>query len=171
MENRIITEDGMVIYCAHSKMVEVDSLIPNPKNPNVHPQSQIDLLAKIMVHQGVRSPITVSLRSGFIICGHGRLEAIKKNNWKWAPVDYQNYESEALEYAAMVSDNKIAELAEIDLSRVNADFLEFGPDFDTQLLGMLDFKIEPADFKLPNEKEFDENIETTNECPSCHYRW
>ena len=36
------------IYCAHDEMAEVESLIENPRNPNKHPQKQLELLAKII---------------------------------------------------------------------------------------------------------------------------
>jgi ParB-like chromosome segregation protein Spo0J len=102
------------INCAHNKLVELHKLVPNPKNPNKHPDKQIEMLAKIIDYQGQRSPIVVSNRSGFVIKGHGRLEAIKKLGWKKCAVDYQDYEDEAQEFADMIADNKIAELAEHD---------------------------------------------------------
>jgi DNA modification methylase len=139
----------MKVMCVHKEMVDVDLLQPNPKNPNKHPDEQIKLLAKIMGHQGWRSPIVVSTRSGFITKGHGRLMAAKQNGWTTAPVDRQDYASEADEYADMVADNKIAELATTDMSMVNTDALELGADFDLELLGIPDFtlvdieKVEP----------------------------
>jgi hypothetical protein len=51
----------------------VESVVGNPRNPNVHPERQIELLAKIISAQGWRAPITVSTRSGFVVRGHGRL--------------------------------------------------------------------------------------------------
>lgn len=136
----------MKIECAHDELKDLDLLVPNPKNPNKHPPEQIKLLAKIMKHQGWRSPIVVSTRSGFITKGHGRLEAARLNKWTQAPVDLQDYASEADEYADMVADNKIAELAETDMSMVLQDVLDLGPDFDFDLLGIPDFKL-PEDFE------------------------
>ena len=104
----------MKINCAHNELVDVHRLQPNPKNPNNHPDRQIELLAKIIDYQGQRSPIVVSKRSGFITKGHGRLQAIQKLGWAKAAVDYQEYDSEAQEYADIVADNKIAELAKHD---------------------------------------------------------
>lgn len=135
----------MKIECAHDEVVDLDLLIPNPKNPNKHPDNQIKLLAKIMNHQGWRSPLVVSNRSGFITKGHGRMMAAKVNGWKSAPVDRQDYETEADEYADMVADNKIAELAETDMLMVNADAMSLGPDFDLELLGIPDFEIVPTE--------------------------
>ena len=106
--------DGVPVYCAHDKIVDVAALVPNPKNPNTHPDNQIQLLGRIIRETGWRAPITVSKRSGFIVKGHGRLAAALLEGFKEVPVDYQHYDSEAQEYADLVADNRIAELAEID---------------------------------------------------------
>lgn len=58
-------------------MVDIEKLVGNPRNPNKHPQNQIELLAKIIKAQGWRNPIVVSRRSGFVVKGHGRLEAAR----------------------------------------------------------------------------------------------
>lgn len=145
--------DSPSIHCAYDKLVPVDELKPHPRNPNKHPKEQIKLLAHIMKVQGIRRPIVVSTRSGLITIGHGRLEAAQLNGWAAYPVDFQEYESEAMEYADMVADNKIAELSEVDMAMVNADFVQFGPDFDVDLLGIPGFEIEPLDAMKGNEDE------------------
>ena len=104
----------MPVFCAHDAIVDVTKLVPNPKNPNQHPDNQIQLLGRIIRQAGWRQPITVSKRSGFIVKGHGRLAAALLEGMKEAPVDYQNYTTEAEEYADLVADNRIAELAETD---------------------------------------------------------
>lgn len=106
--------DCVPVFCAHDAIVDVAKLVPNPKNPNQHPDSQIQLLGRIIRQAVWRQPITVSKRSGFIVKGHGRLAAALLEGMKEAPVDYQNYTSEAEEYADLVADNRIAELAETD---------------------------------------------------------
>jgi ParB-like chromosome segregation protein Spo0J len=63
------------VHCVYDKMVPIAKLKPNPANPNKHPASQVELLAKIISAHGWRAPITVSNRSGLIVRGHGRLEA------------------------------------------------------------------------------------------------
>lgn len=106
--------DGVPVFCAHDAIVDVTKLVPNPKNPNQHPDNQIQLLGRIIRQAGWRQPITVSKRSGFIVKCHGRLAAALLEGMKEAPVDYQNYTTEAEEYADLVADNRIAELAETD---------------------------------------------------------
>lgn len=102
------------VYCAHSQMVEIEKVIPNPRNPNKHSEKQIALLSKIIAAQGWRAPITVSTRSGFIVRGHGRLLAARKLGLAEVPVDYQAYETEAAEWADLIADNRLSELSETD---------------------------------------------------------
>lgn len=102
------------IYCGFDELVDIEKVIPNPQNPNDHPESQVELLAKIIEAQGFRMPITVSNRSGFIVKGHGRLLAAKKLGMTQVPIDFQNYQSEAEEYADLIADNRLAELSNLN---------------------------------------------------------
>ena len=86
----------------------------NLKNPNQHPDEQIELLAKIIERQGWRAPVTVSTRSGLVVRGHGRLMAAKLIGLGSVPVDYQHYDSEEEELADLVADNRLSELAQVD---------------------------------------------------------
>ncbi len=162
----------MDIKCEFKELVDIIKLVPNPKNPNKHSEKQIDLLQKLIEHQGWRHPIIVSNRSGFVCAGHGRLQAAQAMGLKQVPVDYQDFDSEAQEYQFIVSDNAIAELAELDKILIQQDVLDFGPEFDFEMLGIPDFKIDlnEKDIEI-KEKELDENIMTDKECPSCGYKW
>ena len=166
------------IHCAHDKLVDPDKLKENPKNPNKHPEPQIAALAKIIKYQGFRQPIKVSNRSGFITCGHGRLQAAKILSMNVVPVDYQDYESEADEYADMIADNKIAEAAIIDGQAMADLIVELdGLNFPMDLTGLSLEEIEsyvlgPMGATPPDDfPEVDENIETEHECPKCGYKW
>jgi hypothetical protein len=135
------------IDCAYDKLVPINEIIPNPKNPNKHPLGQIKLLAKIIEYQGMRSPIVVSTRSGFITKGHGRLDSLKLLGWPEAPVDYQDYENEAQEYADMVADNKIAEFSTVDMEQVKYDIKSLDMvDIDFKLLAMPRLELYEDDF-------------------------
>lgn len=141
----------MIVHCPHDALISVKELKPNPLNRNSHPKDQIDRLAKILEYQGWRYPIKVSKRSGLITSGHGRLEAAKLLKWKEVPVSFQDYESEEQEYADTISDNSIASWSELDLSGINSDLTNLGPDFDIDLLGIKDFCIDVS------EKDSSEN--------------
>jgi hypothetical protein len=130
------TKQGPTVFCSHSKMVPIGKLVENPKNPNTHPKSQLELLAKIIEGQGWRNPIVVSNRSGFIIKGHGRYQAALILGVDEVPVDYQDYESEASEWADMIADNRISELSEIDTQELGGLIQELEElDFDMDLTG------------------------------------
>lgn len=101
------------VYCTHDAIMPLEELKPNPKNPNKHPTTQINLLARIIEQQGWRAPITVSTLSGYIVKGHGRYMAAQQLECP-APVDFQHYDSNEKELADMVADNRIAELSSID---------------------------------------------------------
>lgn len=150
----------MKINCSHAEVLPLHKIIPNPKNPNKHPPEQIERLARLIDYQGQRHPIIVSRRSGFVVVGHGRLEAIKKLGWAQAAVDFQDFENEAQEYAFVVSDNAIAEWADLDLGAINSEMLELGPDFDIDLLGLDGFKLD-----LSENGELDENYTRKVEAP------
>jgi DNA modification methylase len=129
-------ERALPIHCAHDEIVALDSLKPNPANPNKHPDAQISLLAKIIKAQGWRNPIVVSNRSGLITKGHARLSAAQLLGLDVAPVDRQDYADEKTEWADMIADNRIAELAEPDrtMLRELAEQLDDGA-FDMDLTG------------------------------------
>lgn len=126
---------GIETHCAFDKSVDVVDLIPHPRNPNKHDDKQIALLAKIIRSQGWRNPIVVSERSGFIISGHGRLEAAKMLNVEQVPVDLQAFENEAEEYAHLIADNRIAELAETDRDELADLIRELDGEIDLDLTG------------------------------------
>ncbi len=137
----------MKVSCKYTELVALDELTPHPKNRNKHSHAQIERLAKLMKYQGIRHPIIVSNRSNYIVAGHGRVEAIRWNDGTHAPVDFQDFESDEHEIAFLHSDNAIAEWAELDLSGINFDLQDLGPDFDIDHLGIKNFVIEPADKK------------------------
>ena len=164
------------VFCSFDEITPLESIIPNPKNPNTHPEEQIQLLSNIISSQGWRMPIVVSTRSGFIVKGHGRLEAAKAAGMESAPVEYQNYGTEAEEYADLIADNRIAELSIIDeemlkelLAEMEEEYQEltgYSEDELTDLLNELesetasytetdadDFEVEPP--AIPTAKRGD----------------
>jgi len=151
-------------------LVPIGEIKLNPKNRNKHPKEQIDRLADIIKYQGFRRPVTISNRSGTLSCGEGRYLAAKKLKMTHIPATYQDYDSEEQEYADGIADNALDKWAELDLSGINVDLAELGPDFDINLLGLKDFVLDMSEVSI-KEKELDENIPTDKECPSCGYKW
>ena len=156
--------DGVSVFCAFDEIAEITNLKENPRNPNTHPVAQIELLADIIKKTGWRAPITISKLSGFIVKGHGRLQAAKKAGFKNVPVEYQNFKDEEEELAALLADNKIAELAEIDKDKLSELFKDI--DFeDLDLTGYSQDEYDDliGDFEaaelLDDDVEVDEEVE------------
>lgn len=114
---------GIKVACAFNEAKDVTELKAHPRNPNTHDDRQVALLAKVIKNQGWRAPIVVSNRSGFIVAGHGRLEAAKLLHVEQVPVDFQDFDDEASEHAHLIADNKLAELSEFNQGVVD-DLLE-----------------------------------------------
>lgn len=128
--------DGVEVWCEFERLVPVGELAPNPRNPNTHPRHQVELLAKNIRHFGWRHPITVSRRSGLIVSGHGRLMAAMHLGLKLAPADFQDFATDDDELAVLVADNRLAELASLDLNELDRIALGWRKDdFDTLLAG------------------------------------
>ena len=135
--------NGIEVWCNFDELVPVDELKPNPRNPNTHPQRQIELLAKNIRYFGWRKNICVSRLSGLVVSGHGRLMAAKHLGVEIVPVEYQDFASESDELAVLVADNRLAELSTVDLNEWEKIASEWKlTDFDTILAGF-----EPADLE------------------------
>jgi len=160
------------VKCAYSQMMPIEQIIPNPRNPNTHPAKQITLLGKVIKAQGWRSPITVSNLSGFIVRGHARLEAAHLIGCTQCPVDFQDYDTEAQEWADMIADNKIAELAELDplkLKDILGELDLSGLDMDLTGFGGKEIDELMAQFFVPNEGLTDEDeVPNAPEEPICN---
>jgi len=133
--------DGIPVYCRYDEAVEIEKVTGHPRNPNKHGDEQIALLAKIIKNSGWRNPICVSNRSGFVIKGHARLMAARVLGVTHVPVEYQDYATEAEEYQDMIADNRIAELAERDMSIIKDLLEELGAN-DMDLTGYVEAEIE-----------------------------
>ena len=128
--------DGIEVWCSFDKLVPIEEMKANPRNPNTHPVRQIELLAKNIRSFGWRHPITVSKRSGCIVAGHGRLAAAQELGIKLVPVDYQDFASDSDEMAVLVADNRLAELASLDLNSLEGIMNDLNVEgFDTLLTG------------------------------------
>jgi len=156
-----------------------NSLVPHPKNMNKHPEDQIERLCRLIEYQGFRNPLVVQLGTNLIVAGHGRLEAAKKLGYEKVPVTYQKFDDEAQLYAYMTSDNAIASWAELDLSQINLDIQDLGPELDIDMLGLKDFEVEPLD-RMDMEDYSDKNKEIDidnfgndlqHQCPKCGFEF
>jgi DNA modification methylase len=140
-KSKAIKKSDNFFSCSYKEIIPIADLKPHPKNPNIHTEEQLKRLAKIIEYQGQRHPVIISRLSGYIVAGHGRSMAIKKLGINEIAVDYQDFENEEQEYAFLISDNAIAEWSSLDLDLIKVDIDIMG-DFDVDMLGIKDFKIE-----------------------------
>lgn len=173
MARKIITAKSVipipVIRCRFDKMVPIAELKPNPHNPNQHPAGQIATFANILKYQGTRRPFRVSKRSGLMTAGHGQLEAYKLNGWKDAPVEYQDYDDEAQEFADLVADNTLASWAKMDLSAIT-DIAKQFDGFDVNLLGINGFTLKEPEVEEQQEKSDEKSNSDSEEYLSSQQR-
>lgn len=141
-------------------MVDIHKITPNAKNANQHTPEQIERLMKLIDYQGFRNPLIVSNRTGFLIAGHGRLEAAKKLGMEKLPVIYQDFENEAQEYSYLISDNEISRWSSLDNDAVFSELKNLELD-DIELLGIEDFEIPEVEILDPQTDE-DEVPEVEN---------
>ena len=138
----------MEIKCSYTDLVDIIDMVPHPRNSNKHPEKQIEVLSKIITNRGMRHPVIVSKKSGFIVAGHGRLEALKKLGAEKVPVDYQDFENEADEIFFLEADNRIAEFAEHDKNMMLDNLKDLDIDleeFDFEEIGIIDFNFDNLD--------------------------
>ena len=129
------------LRCAHTALMPVAELAAkvHPANPNTHPAAQIELMAKIIEHTGWRRAIRLSKRSGRITAGHCSLLACQLRGWAKAPVDLQDYATEADELADLAADNELARLAQTDDAALQALLQQLDTaGLDRELAGILD---------------------------------
>lgn len=165
-----------IVRCSFSELVPLEKLQPHPANPNTHSPAQIKLFIDILRFQGCRRPVTVSKRSGYVIKGHGQLEAYKLAGWKKIPVDFQDYDSNEAELSDLVADNQLQRMSEMSKSMLQeiVATLDNG-EFELTLTGLPESELEPlmtSVFVPPeNEPESEEKKERTKECPQCGFRF
>ena len=162
-------KSSIPVYCSYTKLVPIAELTPNPRNPNKHPDNQIVALAKVIRANGWRRSIVVSKRSGFIVSGHARLLAGMKLKEEFLPVDFQDYVNEAAEFADLLADNKIAELAEIDF-KASAELLRDIPAEDRFAAGYFDHEVAPMLSALEADEEPPKKEPAGPVEPGTHFR-
>lgn len=169
MQKGTTTMSKEVFKCAHSDIIEIHKIVLNPKNTNEHPQEQIELLAKIIDFQGQRSPIVISKRSGYVVKGEGRYLSMLRLGWEKVAVDYQDYDSEAQEYADLEADNNIQKLAVHNFNKMveNAKTLDIKdlPAFD--VFGIPNFTVNLDNIVEPNLTDLNDKESAYNFIIKC----
>ena len=154
----------------------IDELKPYVHNPKTHPEAQIDKIARSIEEFGFLVPILID-GDNSIIAGHGRLLAARKLGLAEIPTICIDHLTEAQIRAYRIADNRLTESAwDLELLESEIAILQ-DTDFDIDLTGFDDIDLgemfsDVSDEEPPEEfPEFDENMETENECPKCGYKW
>ena len=90
--------------------VDIEKIRPYENNAKVHPQGQVDRLAKSMQEFGFVSPCLIDKENN-LIAGHGRLMAAKQIGMEKIPCVYVEGLTEAQKKAYILADNKLSEFA------------------------------------------------------------
>jgi len=157
----------MKIHCLFDNLIDPKSIKDHPKNRNKHGNDQIERLAELYKYHGVRHPIIISKKTGFIVAGHGRKLAAIRAGIKEFPVVYQDFDSDDSEYAFIQSDNAIALWADLDLKSINIDLENLGPDFNIDMLGINDFTLDFTEKRFNPDLEDEEKDKKVKLCPHC----
>jgi ParB family chromosome partitioning protein len=157
------------------KIVEMkpSELKPYARNNRKHPKEQIDKLAKQIAAHGWDVPIVVD-KYFVIIKGHGRLKAAKQLKLKTVPVVVRDDLTPEQCNAARLADNKLSELAEIDIEalQLELDALK-AINFDLDLTAFDSWDAIPQAEFLPGSEEDQGKLDEKQKhsCPSCGYEF
>ena len=161
------------VKCKYDKMIPIGEVLPNPRNPNQHPDIQIKGLQETHKDNEIRHPLIISNQSGLLVAGHARLEVMKKMKMKKVPVTYQDFANEEKEFQFMVADNESQRKSWLDPEKFQ---------IATEELKITDIKLEsfgiydsfPIDSKQNENQEDDEassKDQSSKEvtCPECNH--
>lgn len=126
---------------ARSKQVAISDLTPFPNNPTTHSDDQIAILVASIQEFGFRGAIKID-ENNVILAGHGRTEAAKLAGMEKIPCEVIDDFTDAQKQAYVLADNKIAQMAGLDVG-----ILEMAVDnllddnFDVSLTGFREWEL------------------------------
>ena len=155
---------------------QIDDLKPYAHNPKTHPAEQVEKIARSITEFGFLVPVLIDADNS-IIAGHGRLLAARKLGIDKIPTIRVDHLTEAQIRAYRIADNRLTE-SPWDMELLGSEMATLQDmDFDIDLTGFDDIELgemfgDTAVEEPPEEfPEFDEDMETENECPKCGYKW
>lgn len=124
---------------------------PDPNNPRIHKDRQINALAKSIQSFGFNIPIAIDSK-GVVVSGHARLEAAKKIGLNQVPVIYLDHLTPAQIKAFAIADNRLSEMSSwddnllaIQLKELSLVDLDFDLEATGFTVGEIDLRIEGLD--------------------------
>ncbi len=139
----------------------IESLTPNPNNPRVHTDRQIQKIARSIEAFGFVFPVVIR-PSGQVVAGHGRVQAARLLHLSEIPTVALQHLEESQLTALMLADNRLCEQSEWDpkllgkelkaLSEVELNFSLEATGFE---LGEIDLLIDNLQPGTENAREAD----------------
>ena len=127
-----------------TEVIKIGDLKPHPKNYKHHPDDQLKHIINSIEVNGIYRNIVIS-KDGYILAGHGVVQALNKMEVKEVPVyrlEILHTEAQALKI--VIGDNEIGHLAETDnrmltnlLKEINDEEDLLGTGFDEMMLANL----------------------------------
>ena len=155
--------------------IPISKINPAPYNPRLDLKpgdTEYEKIKRSIVEFDLVEPLVVNKRTGNLVGGHQRLKVLKelgKTEVEAVIVDLPESREKALNIAL----NKAQ--GDWDMPKLKDLLIELDTgEFDISITGFDTDEIEDlmTQFFNPDEqKEYDENIETTNKCPKCGYEW
>ncbi len=118
----------------------VTGLKPDPRNPRLHSEKQVQQIARSIEAFGFNVPVLINAKSQ-VIAGHGRLEACQLLGITEVPTIRLEHLTEAQARAFLIADNRLTENAAWD-DHLLAEQLKELSDLD------LDFSLETTGFEM-----------------------
>lgn len=122
--------------------ISIDDLKPYERNAKLHPQKQIDQIARSIKEYGMNDPIGV-WKDNVIIEGHGRLEACKKLGIDTVPIvrldhltDEQRREYTLIHNKTTMNSDFDTDMLDFEIKELNnfdAEFYDFQFDIDDEV--------------------------------------
>ncbi|MDO4896346.1 MAG: ParB/Srx family N-terminal domain-containing protein [Moraxella sp.] len=142
-------------------------LKPHPSNSKKHPKKQVEAIADSIQRYGFNIPIVV--RNGYILAGHGRVEASKILRLNVVPCIVLDHLTDEEARAFIIADNRTSELGEWDKDKLYHELKELSeceiPSLDMDLMqlgalcGDLDFGELRAEFPADRDDRLGEYVE------------
>lgn len=103
--------------------VSIEDLLPDVNNPRRHPQENMDLIQRSLEKFGQVEPLVVQKKTKMVIGGNGRIQAMKKLQWKTCNVAIVDVtDVEARELSVIL--NRSGELSHFDEGALAASLQE-----------------------------------------------
>jgi len=134
------------------QQIDIETLIPHPRNYKKHPDDQIKHLCESINENGIFRPIVIA-EDNTILAGHGVVLACKKLNIKQVPTIRLNLKSDSKQaLKVLTADNEVSHLAIGDdraLSEILKELLNdevglLGTGYDEMMLSNLLYVTRPA---------------------------